>query len=937
MIVRPSRMWAALGAAALVLAPAVGAGAQELPGTRAAAVEAPEPATSAVPLDEVDPEGAELPAVVAPVAEDEADGAEDRSAAVLEVAADLAGGEAPAPEAPEAADADPAAGEPTDPAAPDELIVGLTDAVPTAGHDVLVVGATWVPGASEVYVDVRVQDDGTWGPWQPLDLGDAGEGEGDGADRAGSEPYVVTSGDAVQARLTTEDGSVPADARLDVISSDVASNDRSTVLGGGGFGSGVGAAVPAAVETPGTDTPMPRINLRATWGAAAPVGEMSWGRVNGATIHHTAGTNDYTASEVPAILRGIQSFHVSGRGWSDIGYNFLIDRFGGIWEGREGGIYSERRGVHGSAFNSVTTGISVMGNFSETGLTSGITSSLTALVAWKLALHGVSAAGRLTYDGVSYPAIVGHRDVPDAQTACPGTSLYSYLPTLRIAAANRQVFPRQVIDHDLTGDDLPDVLAGANLYEAEFEPLGASTRIGHGWTGVDLITSSPRLTGGAGTDLLARNVLTGRLTRYVGDGRGGFSGQTTWGPGWNAMAAIVTPGDWTGDRIPDLLAVQANTGDLLVYAGDGRGGLGVGRVMGHGWSSIRSVVGVGDMTGDGRPDVVGLTTLGALVLYPSNGSGGFLASRALGAAPDGAVDLAGPGDLTGDGTPDLVVRTGTGSMVTLSGDAAGGVAGSRTWGTGWDDRGALVGAPGWNGDGRAVLITFDADSGLLYSFPTASTLGFDRGTALGLPAGAVVVGDVTGSGAASAVSRDADGFLSLHEVFPDGSVADPVQIGRGWQTIADLAAAGDYDYDGVPDLVAISASGALLVYSFADDGSGTIVDSFQVGQGFGSYDVAGVGGWSRGTSVDLLAIDRRTGQLRWFQGLGRGGLRGGQVIGTGWGALTITALGDVTGSGNNDLLVTSGSGQSWVYRGNGRGGFGPTLATTGLPTGGTLS
>src|SRR5690606_18562315 len=122
----------------------------------------------------------------------------------------------------------------------------------------------------------------------------------------------------------------------------------------------------------GLTAPRPTILTRSQWGARAPVSAMAVGSVQGATIHHTAGTNTYTAAQVPAILRGIQSFHISGRDWSDIGYNFLVDKYGRIWEGRAGGVEKTTKGVHAAAFNGNTTGISVMGNYDTASVNASI-------------------------------------------------------------------------------------------------------------------------------------------------------------------------------------------------------------------------------------------------------------------------------------------------------------------------------------------------------------------------------------------------------------------------------------------------------------------------------------------------------------------------------------------------------------------------------------
>jgi uncharacterized protein with LGFP repeats len=89
------------------------------------------------------------------------------------------------------------------------------------------------------------------------------------------------------------------------------------------------------------DDGRPVIRSRAEWGAdeSLRTEAPSYSRtLEAVTVHHTAGSNDYTEARCPAVLRGIYAFHVKSRGWSDIGYNVLVDRFGTAWEGRAGGL-----------------------------------------------------------------------------------------------------------------------------------------------------------------------------------------------------------------------------------------------------------------------------------------------------------------------------------------------------------------------------------------------------------------------------------------------------------------------------------------------------------------------------------------------------------------------------------------------------------------------
>ena len=128
-------------------------------------------------------------------------------------------------------------------------------------------------------------------------------------------------------------------------------------------------------------------------------------------------------------MRGIQAYHTQGRGWCDIGYNFLVDRFGRIFEGRKGGVKKPVRGAHAGDFNTDTMGVSMMGNFDTARLSQRLKNAVTRLVGWRLGTNYVAPRGRTTLVGKRLNRISGHRDV--MSTACPGKHGYAWLPTLR--------------------------------------------------------------------------------------------------------------------------------------------------------------------------------------------------------------------------------------------------------------------------------------------------------------------------------------------------------------------------------------------------------------------------------------------------------------------------------------------------------------------------
>ena len=163
-----------------------------------------------------------------------------------------------------------------------------------------------------------------------------------------------------------------------------------------------------------------------------------------ALVHHTAGSNAYSASQSAAIVRAIEVYHVKGNGWNDIGYNFLVDRYGQIFEGRAGGMTRAVIGAHAEGFNVGTAGVAVIGDYSSATVTPATRAALVSLLAWRLDLEHVdplSSVVRVSTGNPRYPAgkavtlraIAAHRDV--YATSCPGTSLYAQLPAIRAAVA----------------------------------------------------------------------------------------------------------------------------------------------------------------------------------------------------------------------------------------------------------------------------------------------------------------------------------------------------------------------------------------------------------------------------------------------------------------------------------------------------------------------
>jgi flagellar hook assembly protein FlgD len=163
-----------------------------------------------------------------------------------------------------------------------------------------------------------------------------------------------------------------------------------------------------------------------------------------AVVHHSAGSNSYTREQSAALVRGIQLYHVRGNGWDDIGYNFLVDKYGQVFEGRFGGIERNVIGAHAQGFNTGSVGVALLGNYDSAALTAEARSALVRLLAWRLDVAHVDPLTVLSMPSGGNPRyptgipvllrpISGHRDV--GFTSCPGSIVYGQLNLLARAVS----------------------------------------------------------------------------------------------------------------------------------------------------------------------------------------------------------------------------------------------------------------------------------------------------------------------------------------------------------------------------------------------------------------------------------------------------------------------------------------------------------------------
>ncbi|MGZ8704121.1 MAG: SpoIID/LytB domain-containing protein [Aeromicrobium sp.] len=286
------------------------------------------------------------------------------------------------------------------------------------------VGVTWSSAtkSSDLTVQIRWRERYKWSSWTDLEL-DLENTATEGG-RPGTEPQWVGHADGVAVRVTSGSGVKPADVKVATI--DPGKSDAITPVA---FQTGATDVKTAAIAQ-AVLAPKPAIILRSAWGASAGGGCDSpiYGQTTrGAVIHHTAGSNTYTASESAGIVRATQSYHVKSRGWCDIGYNFLVDKYGQIFEGRKGGIDKPVRAAHSGngKVNEETMGVSLMGTFSSVSPTSAMKTAVVQLVSWRFSGYSVPAKGTYSLGGVSLNRIAGHRNV--VSTECPGNLAYGWL------------------------------------------------------------------------------------------------------------------------------------------------------------------------------------------------------------------------------------------------------------------------------------------------------------------------------------------------------------------------------------------------------------------------------------------------------------------------------------------------------------------------------
>ncbi|WP_370414408.1 peptidoglycan recognition protein [Streptomyces fradiae] len=323
-------------------------------------------------------------------------------------------------------------------------------------------GVSWTNQSAKIKgtIEARTRsiETGEWSDWIELEQHPAGM-DGHRAGAPGStEPVWVGASDGAEVRISdgAARGTLPAGLKLNMVdpggAGAVAKKSGDLDAAPAAFAVEDPPTTPPSVPGPPSTAPQPKIVTRAEWGGQAiedktpePPQYLPGGAIKAAFVHHTTSA-DYTCAQSATVVRSILDYHVDVEKWRDIGYNFLVDKCGTVFEGRKGGIDQPVYGAHTYGWNAESTSVAFLGDFTNQAAPDAALASASKVIAYKLGQYGVNPAGKATLTAgatqtnffgqsftatqtYTFDAVSGHRN--GFNTQCPGNMLYPQLPTIR--------------------------------------------------------------------------------------------------------------------------------------------------------------------------------------------------------------------------------------------------------------------------------------------------------------------------------------------------------------------------------------------------------------------------------------------------------------------------------------------------------------------------
>ena len=307
---------------------------------------------------------------------------------------------------------------------------------------------TWAQSGSDgASLQVRTKNGASWSEWAPIAALDGGKDGSGNSDQASSIVLARNIND-VQIKVTLQ-GGVTGSSSIDLSGSEITAIDsRKGPSSEKTLKDKLFDALPSTKEAAAIRSEGPQVISRAQWGSPEPTWstwQPEYAPLTRAIVHHTATTE---SSDSYADVRAIWQYHARALGWGDIGYNYIVDSSGRVFEGR----YSDRNhtaqnnvdviGGHAYGNNTGTTGISIIGNYDTRQPTQASLNAVSEMVGYKLASYGIDPRG----NGPSGEAVVGHFQV--YSTSCPGANVRSRLGDIKNLASGPFAYYKNFIDYD---------------------------------------------------------------------------------------------------------------------------------------------------------------------------------------------------------------------------------------------------------------------------------------------------------------------------------------------------------------------------------------------------------------------------------------------------------------------------------------------------------